>query len=317
MLEHPRPLIFDCDPGTDDAVALLMAFAHPQRLNILGVTTVGGNVPLKYTSVNGLKISELAGREEIPIFAGCDRPLVRHEYLTAEQIHGKTGLAGVDFPEPRRALESEHAVDFIIRTLLSSSEKITLVVTGPQTNIAMALVKEPRIVSKIDEVVFMGGSITEGNITPAAEFNFFMDPHAAHVVLSSKIKLTMLGLDVTHRLVTTPERLNAIQKIGNKQSQAVFDILSFSGIYDMKRYEIEGGYIHDAVVVAYLLKPELFLGRKVPVEVEISGELTMGRTVVDWYNVNKLPGNVDVIRHVDVEGFYTLLSACLERYSKL
>ncbi len=311
-----RPLIFDCDPGTDDAVALLMAFAHPEQLNILGVTTVGGNVPLRHTSLNGLKIAELAGREDIPVFAGCDRPLVKHEYLSVEQIHGKTGLAGVNFPDPQRALESEHAVDFIIRTLLQSPEKITLAVTGPQTNIAMALVKEPKIISKIDEIIFMGGSITEGNITPAAEFNLFMDPHAAHVVLSSKIKLTMMGLDVTHQLVTTPDRLTAIQKIGNKQSQAVFDILSFSGAYDMKRYEIDGGYIHDAVVTAYLLKPELFQGRDVPVTVEISGQMTMGRTLVDWYNVHKFPANVKVIRTVDVSGFYALLSECLKKYSK-
>ncbi len=311
----PRALIFDCDPGTDDAVALLMAFAHPERLNILGVTTVGGNVPLKYTSLNGLKIAELAGREDIPVFAGCDRPLVKHEYLSVEQIHGKTGLAGVSFPEPKRALESEHAVDFIIRTLLQSSEKITLAVTGPQTNIAMALVKEPKIVSKIDEIIFMGGSITEGNITPAAEFNFFMDPHAAHVVLSSKIKLTMMGLDVTHQLVTTPARLKAIQSIGNKQSQAVFDILSFSGAYDMNRYEIEGGHIHDATVTAYLLKPELFQGRECPVDVEISGQMTMGRTLVDWYNSNNNETNVKVIRSVDIEGFYDLLLECLKKYS--
>ncbi|MBS0185130.1 MAG: nucleoside hydrolase [Proteobacteria bacterium] len=311
----PRALIFDCDPGTDDAVALLMAFAHPDRLNILGVTTVGGNVPLKYTSVNGLKIAELARREDIPVFAGCDRPLVKHEYLSVEEIHGKTGLAGVNFPEPKRALETEHAVDFIIRMLMQSPKKVTLAVTGPQTNIAMALVKEPKIVSKIDEIVFMGGSITEGNITPAAEFNFFMDPHAAHVVLSSKIKMTMMGLDVTHQLVTTPERLKDIQKIGNKQSQAIFDILSFSGAYDMKRYEIDGGHIHDAVVTAFLLKPDLFSGRDCPVQVEIAGHVTMGRTLVDWYNVNNLTTNVKVMRHVDIDGFYDLLLECLKRYS--
>lgn len=315
MMRDARPLIFDCDPGTDDAVALLMVFAYPEQLKILGVTTVGGNVPLRYTAENALKIAELAGREDIPVFAGCDRPLVRHEYLSMEMIHGKTGLAGVDFKEPRRKVEPEHAIDFIVRTLMESPQKVTLAVTGPQTNIAMALVKEPRIVDKIEEIVFMGGAITEGNITPAAEFNFFLDPHAAHVVLSSKVKLIMMGLDVTHQLVTLPERLSALQNIGNKQAQAVFDILSFSGAYDMKRYEIDGGYIHDAVVSAYLLKPELFRGRDVPVEVEISGHLTAGRTLVDWYNVNKLQTNVTVMRDVDVSGFYDFLYASLKRYT--
>lgn len=310
-----RPIIFDCDPGIDDAVALLMAFAHPERFKFLGITTVGGNVSVAKTSLNALKICELAGRGDIPVYAGCSRPLVKVTFLDGEVIHGSCGLEGADLPIPEAVPQRQHAVDFIIDTLMTSDEKITLIVTGPQTNIALALVKEPRIINNIQEIIFMGGALAESNITPSSEFNIFCDPHAAHVVLTSGAKLTMIGLDVTHQLVTTVDRMNALKSIGNKQALVAFSMLSFSGIYDIKRYGLGGGLVHDAVVVAYLLKPDLFKGRHVHVEIELSGHATFGRTVIDWYDLKKMSPNVTVVRDVEGDAFFDLLNACLRWYS--
>ena len=312
----PRPIIFDCDPGIDDAVALLMAFAHPEEFKFLGVTTVAGNVPIYHTARNALKICELAGRPDVPVFAGCSRPLVK-SLLTVEEIHGKTGLDGSDLPEPTTSVQKQHAIDFIVDALMTATRKVTLIITGPQTNIAMALIKEPRIALNIEEIIFMGGSLAESNVTPSAEFNIYVDPYAAHVVLTSGIKTTMIGLDITHQLVATPARMDAIQAIGNKQALTVFDTLSFSGIYDIKRYGFGGGLVHDAAVVAYLLKPTLFEGRHVHVEIELGGHLTLGRTIVDWHRLADKPANTTVLRTVNTEGFFHLLETCLKRYDTL
>lgn len=309
-----RPIIFDCDPGIDDAVALLMIFAHPEKFKILGVTTVAGNVSLSHITANALKICELAGRLDIPVFAGCSRPLVK-SLVTCEEVHGETGLSGSNLPNPTLLPQKKHAVDFIIDTLMIAQEKVTLVVTGPQTNIAMALVKEPSIVQKIEEIIFMGGTLAESNITPSAEFNIFVDPYAAYVVLTSGAKISMVGLDVTHQLIATPERLKDIEKINNKQALTAVNMLAYSSIYDIKRYKFGGGLVHDAAVVAYLLNPELFVGRFVHVEVELNGTLTLGRTVIDWFHLTGKPENVTVFREVNVEGFFDLLKECLKLYS--
>ena len=198
-----KPLLIDCDPGKDDAVALLLALASPEALNILGITTVAGNVPLSMTQKNARKICELAGRADVLVHAGCPRPML-HPLITAEHVHGSGGLDGADLPEPRMPLQAMHGVNFLINTLMNSASEITLATLGPLTNIAVAIIQEPGIVSRIGEIVLMGGAITEGNVTPSAEFNIYVDPHAAHVVLNSGIKLTMISLDVTHQVITTP-----------------------------------------------------------------------------------------------------------------
>ena len=310
-----RPIIFDCDPGIDDAVALLMAFAHPEKFKFLGITTVAGNVSVSKTALNALKICELAGREDVPVYEGCSRPLIKDMRLDGEFIHGSSGLEGSNLPVPKGGVQRQHAVDFIIDTLMSATEKVTLVITGPQTNIAMALVKEPRIVENIAEIVFMGGALAESNITPSAEFNIFWDPHAAHVVLTCGVPKVMIGLDVTHQLVATAGRMNALKAIKNKQALTVYEMLSFSGIYDIKRYGLGGGLVHDAAVVAYLLKPEIFKGRDVHVEVELSGLIAMGRTVIDWYSLKQMSPNVKVMRDVEENAFFDLLTSCLQWYS--
>lgn len=304
------PLIIDCDPGVDDAIALLLAFST--SLPVLGITTVAGNVPLTLTANNALKICALANRPDIPVFAGCPRPLLR-PLVNAEDVHGATGLQGADFPEPTATLQSQHSVDFIIEQLLSASEPITIAALGPLTNIAVALIKAPQIAKKIEQLVIMGGTMSQGNITPSAEFNMYVDPHAAKVVLSAGIPTVLIGLDTTHQVLTTPERLNAIRAIGNPVSDAAAGMLSFYGQSDLDRYGFPGGPLHDPCVIAYLLKPELFTTRTVNVEVETVGEYTMGRTVVDWYGTAK-DNAIQIVDSVDAEGFYALLTEALATF---
>ena len=205
-----RKIIIDTDPGQDDAVAILLALASPGELDVRGITTVAGNVPLALTSLNARKVCELAGRDDVAVYAGCERPMVR-ELITAEYVHGATGLDGADLPDPTMALQPTHAVDFLVETLMAGDEgEITLCPLGPLTNIAMALLREPRIASKVREIVLMGGGFFEGgNVTPAAEFNIFVDPHAADVVFTSGIPITMMPLDVTHQALATPTRVAA------------------------------------------------------------------------------------------------------------
>ena len=223
-----RPIIIDCDPGQDDAVNLLMALAAPDELELLGISTVAGNVPLALTERNARLMCELAGRHDVPVFAGCERPLVR-ELVTAENVHGNTGIDGVDIHPPSVPLQSTHATDFIVDTLRAAADdSMTLVPTGPLTNIAHALIKAPDIAPKIREVVIMGGAMREGgNHSPSAEFNILVDPHAARVVFACGRPLTVFGLDVTHQVPTTPERLRHIGAIGNPVASAVRAMLSF------------------------------------------------------------------------------------------
>ncbi|MBD2101393.1 nucleoside hydrolase [Leptolyngbya sp. FACHB-261] len=307
-----RPLLIDCDPGQDDAVALLLALASPAELNVLGVTTVAGNVPLALTQKNARKVCELAGRADVPVYAGCPRPLLR-PLATAEYVHGPSGLDGVDLPEPTLPLQAQHGVDFLIDSLMTASTSLTVATLGPPTNLAVAIVKEPRILSQIGEVVLMGGAIGEGNVTASAEFNIYVDPHAAQIVFSSGVKLTMIGLDVTHRVITTPERLAAIRGLGTRVGGVTADLLTYYGTYDIERYSLPGGPLHDPCVIAYLLQPDLFKSRPLYVEIETHSELTLGRTVVDLWNSSQREPNVNVVQAVDAEGFYTLLTERLAR----
>lgn len=309
-----RPIIIDCDPGQDDAVALLLAMASPDELDIRGVTCVAGNVPLELTTANARRLVELVGRTDIPVYAGCPGPLLR-PLITAENVHGKTGLDGCNLPPPSIALAEGHAVDFIVETCLAAGpEGITLCPLGPLTNIAQAIVKEPRILPNIAEIVLMGGAaMITGNTTPSAEFNIYVDPHAAHVVFECGRPVVMIPLDVTHKAITTPERLDAIRAIGSPVSAVVAGMLDFYDRFDMDRYGMAGGPLHDPCVIAYLLRPDLFAGRHVRVAIETRSELTMGRTVVDWWAITGEEPNALVINEIDADGFYALINERLAR----
>jgi purine nucleosidase len=302
-----QQIIIDTDPGQDDAVAILLALASPE-IDVLGITAVAGNVPLKLTENNARKICELAGRPEIRVFAGAIRPLVRH-LVTAEEVHGQTGLNGPDLPEPQMPLQSEYGVDFIVRTLMQEqSGTVTLCALGPLTNIALALTREPEIAGRVKQIVLMGGGFFEGgNVTPAAEFNIYVDPQAADVVFRSGIQLIMMPLDVTHKALTTRKRIAAFRDLGTRVGVATAEMLEFFERFDEQKYGSDGGPLHDPCVIAYLLKPELFGGRQCNVAVETASELTMGMTVVDWWGVSKRPKNATVMRDIDADGFYALL----------
>lgn len=309
------PIIVDCDPGVDDAIALLLAFGL--TLPIQGITTVAGNVPLRLTQSNARKICTLANRTDIPVFAGCPRPLLR-PLATAEDIHGATGLQGATLPEPAVALQSQHSVDYLTQQLLNASEPITIAALGPLTNIAVALIQTPEITKNIGQLVVMGGAMGQGNITPSAEFNMYVDPHAAHVVLTAGIPTTLITLDITHQVLTTPERLAAIKAIGNPVSTAAAGLLSFYGQSDIERYGLPGGPLHDPCVLAYLHSPDLFTTKKVTVDLELTSEQAMGRTIIDWHGDAARPdgttSTIQVANTVNVQGFYDLLSQALATF---
>lgn len=306
-------IIIDTDPGQDDAVAILLALASPE-VEILGLTAVAGNVPLALTEKNARKICELAGRPDIRVFAGAIRPLVR-ELVTAEEVHGKTGLDGPDLPEPTMKLQEQHAVDFIVETLMKEkSGTVTLCPLGPLTNIALAMIREPKIARRIKRIVLMGGGFFEGgNVTPAAEFNIYVDPHAAEVVLKSGVPIVVMPLDVTHKALTTAKRVEAFRKLGTKVGIATAQMLDFFERFDEQKYGSDGGPLHDPCVIAYLIKPELFKGRECNVTVETASELTMGMTVIDWWGVTKRPKNATVMRDIDADGYFALLAERLGR----
>jgi purine nucleosidase len=310
----PRKIIIDTDPGQDDAVAILLALASPEDFDVIGVVAVAGNVGLHHNANNARKIVELAGRPDVPVYAGCARPM-RRTLVTAEHVHGDTGLNGPDLPAPKIELQPQHGVDYIIETLMNAEPKtITLCTLGPLTNIGMALVKEPRIAERAAEIVMMGGAYFEvGNITPAAEFNIYVDPEAADIVFKSGIKITVLPLDVTHQIQSTPARLNAIKALGNRSGQAVYDMLSFSEGFDLKKYGWEGAPLHDPTVIAYLIDPTLFEGRECNVTIETASELTVGMTVTDYWHVTDKPRNATYLRNGNAEGFFKLLTERLSR----
>ncbi len=309
-----RQIIIDTDPGQDDAVAILMALASPEELEVLGMVAVAGNVPLRLTERNARIVRELAGRPDVPVHAGCDRPM-RRALVTAEYIHGKTGLDGPQLPEPTSALQPQHGVDFLIEALRrAAAGSVTLCALGPLTNIATALVKAPDVAGKIAEIVAMAGAYFEvGNVTPAAEFNVYVDPHAADIVLRSGIPVTMLPLDVSHKALTTRPRIERLRALGNRCGVVVAEMLDFFERHDVEKYGFDGGPLHDPCVVAYLLRPALFRGRKVNVMVETGSELTLGMTVADWWGVTDRPPNVRFMNDVDADGFYDLLTERIAR----
>ncbi len=312
-MTKPLPIIIDTDPGQDDAVAILLALASPE-FEVLGITAVAGNVPLALTEINARKICELAGKPETKVFAGAIRPLQR-PLVTAEHVHGRTGLDGPVLADPTMPLQKQHAVDFIIETLMArEAGTVTLCVLGPMTNIALALIREPRIASRINRIVAMGGGFFEGgNVTPAAEFNIYVDPQAARMVFDADIPITLFPLDCTHQALTSAARIEKFRVMKNKCGPAVAALLDFFERFDEKKYGTDGGPLHDPCVMAWLLKPELFQSRDVNVAIECESELTMGMTVVDWWKVTERKPNATVCRSVDAEGLFDLLAERIAR----
>ena len=303
-----RRIIIDTDPGQDDAVAILMALAS-EELEVVGITAVAGNVPLALTEKNSRIIVELSGRKDIPVYAGCSKPLGR-ELVTAEEVHGKTGLDGMELTEPSIPLEDKHAADFIIETLRENNpDTISLCPLGPLTNIAQAMIQAPDIVERIQEIILMGGAYFEvGNVTPTAEFNIYVDPEAAKKVFSSGVPITVLPLDVTHQVLTTKTRMDKIRNIGNQTGKEVANLTTFFERFDMEKYGLDGAPLHDPCVIAYLLEPEIFEGRFINVEVETESELTRGMTVADWWDVTDRNPNALFIGKVDSDRFFELLT---------
>ena len=299
------PILLDCDPGHDDAIALLLALASPE-VELLGVTTVAGNQTLDKTTANAIRVLELAGRGEVPVAAGADRPLVRDRHVAAN-VHGESGLDGPDLPPPEGAPTDAHAVDFLAEHLAGA----TLVATGPLTNVALLLARYPE--ARPERLVLMGGAIAEGNVTPAAEFNIWADPEAAARVFASGLDVTMVGLDVTHRALVTrahAEQLRGAGRIG----RFVAELLDFYGVFHREVYRFDGSPVHDAVALAQVIRPDLLELEQLNVRVDCESELCRGRTVVDVWRRTGLEPNANVAVGIDSQAFLDLL---LERLAKL
>ena len=304
-----KKIILDCDPGHDDAVAIMLAAAN-DNIEILGITCVAGNATLENTKLNALKICSLIDKTNIPIFAGSNKP-INADLVTAAHVHGESGLDIKGNPievADNFTIQDLNAVDYIIQTCLEQSEPIYLCPTGPLTNIALAIKKEPSIKNNINKIVFMGGAgMSLGNITPAAEFNIYVDPHAADIVLNSGIPLVMMGLDVTHKVMVNDEIIKDFKKNRNKSSYFFVDLMNFYSKFHRKLYQINGSPLHDPCVIAYLIDSSLFKGKFVNVVVEKDSPITRGKTVVDWLGVTKRVANCTVITEVDHKRFFSLL----------
>ena len=308
-----RKIIIDTDPGQDDAVAILLALASPE-LEALGITAVAGNVPLALTERNARIVCEIAGRPDMRVYAGCDRPMQR-KLVTAEHVHGKSGLDGIELFEPEMALQSGHAVDFLIDTLRREAPgTVTLCPLGPLTNIATAFTRAPDIVNRVAEIVLMGGAYFEvGNITPAAEFNIYVDPEAADIVFRAGVPLVVVPLDVTHKALTSRAWIEGLRAMGTRVGSAVAGLTDFFERFDMAKYGSQGAPLHDACVIGYLLKPGLFTGRHINVTVETTGAFTTGMTVADWWRVTGREPNAMFLGGIDRDGFYEILTERLAR----
>lgn len=280
-----RPVIFDCDPGVDDCIALMAALASPQDFDVRGISTVAGNVPLEVCTHNALALTTLVGRTDVEVYAGCPRPLVESA-VAARHIHGESGLGAARLPEPAHSASQTHAVDFLIETLRAAPEgEITVAPTGPLTNLAVALVKAPDITRGVKEIVLMGGARSEGgNITASAEFNMYADPHAAQVVYQSGLPITAIGLDTTLQLRCTPKRHRALETVGNTAGKLAAEMIGHVNQVYGEVYGTEGAALHDPCVVAYMLAPQMFSTVPAAIEVETRAGLTRGHTAVDIFS---------------------------------
>lgn len=305
-------VLMDCDPGHDDAISIIVAHAHP-KIKIEAITTVAGNVGVDKTTLNTLKICEKIGLTDVTIAKGANRPLVK-EMEIAEEIHGDSGLDGPLLPEPTLQPIESHAVDLIIEKVLEHDGELVLVPSGPLTNIAMAMIKEPTIVPKIKEIVLMGGG-TFGNWTPSAEFNIYVDAEAAKVVMNSGVPITMFGLDVTHQAMATNDIIEELTSIHNSVSDFVVELLLFFKQTYKEVFGFEGAPIHDACTIAYLIDPSIFECQYVHVDVETKGEFTYGATCVDLLGVTKKEPNTHFAISINQEKFWSLLKEVLASYS--
>lgn len=306
-----RKIIIDCDPGHDDAIAIILAAARSE-IDILGITTVSGNAEIEKTTWNALKICELVGIMDVPVAKGASEPLVRLRE-TAPDIHGESGLDGPALPDPSRSWIDEHGADTIIRLVKESNEPITILPTGPLTNLSLALTKAPEIKDKIEEIVLMGGG-TFGNWTPTAEFNIWADPEAARKVFESGIPITVMGLDITHQALATPDVIDQVNKIDNHVANIVGELLVFFASTYKEMFDFDGAPVHDVLTVAYCLAPELFTMKEVNIVVETKGEFTAGTTLVDLHGVTGREVNAKFGQELDVEGFWELMIDALKKF---
>lgn len=310
----PRSLIIDTDPGQDDAVALMLALGNPDRFDLLGIVAVAGNVGLAKTTTNALKLLELVGRTDVPVFAGASAPLMV-QLETAEYVHGETGLNGWSFPDPAARIRPEFGPDWIVETVMSRPDKsVTLCALGPLTNVALAIAKEPAVATRLEKIVLMGGANIEGgNSTPAAEFNIWVDPHAAARVFASGADIVAMSLDVTHQALIRKAWLAELAGLHRKAAEAFVGLLSFYERYDEEKYGSDGGPLHDPTTIAYLLKPELFESKFVNVEIETTPGLCFGQTVVDRWAVTGRKKNATWITKIDADGFFELILEAFRR----
>ena len=304
-------IILDCDPGHDDAVAIMLAAINP-KIELLGITVVAGNQKLEKTVNNALKVCNHLNLD-VPVYSGMSRPMIR-EQLIADDIHGETGLDGPKFEELKIKAEDKHAVNFIIDTLMNSDEKITLVPTGPLTNIGMAIRFEPRIIEKINRIVLMGGSYQLGNMTPAAEFNILADPDAAHIVFSSGVKVVMMGLDLTRQASATKEVVEKIKSLNNKASKLFVDLMEFFAASQKNVFGWSAPPVHDPTTIAYIIDPECIEVKPMFCEIELWSEKSYGRTLCDYFGILKKEPNVDVAVKLDFDKFWNLIYENLKLY---
>ena len=308
-MSEPTPILLDCDPGHDDAIALLLALASPE-LQVLGVTTVAGNQTLEKTTTNALRVLELVGRGDVDVAVGADRPLARDLFIAA-YVHGESGLDGPSLPDPQRSAVEQHAVDFLAERILASARPVTLVPVGPLTNVALLLSRYPEAAGNLERIVIMGGAIAEGNVTPAAEFNIYVDPEAAWRVFRSGVPMTMIGLDVTHRALMMPSHVERLRASG-RAGTFVAELHDFFVQYHERTYGTEGAPIHDAVAVAEVLRPGIVETLNRHVDVDCESHLCRGRTVVDLWRRTVNEPNADVGVGIDGDGFLELLCERIE-----
>jgi pyrimidine-specific ribonucleoside hydrolase len=311
------PVVIDCDPGHDDAVALLLA-AQSDEIDLRAVTTVAGNQTLAKTTTNALKVLTLAGRTDVPVGSGCEEPLVR-EFVSEHDVHGESGLEGPDLDEPAFETVDENGVDLLIETIRESDESIYLVPVGPLTNVAMAIKKAPDIVDGIERIVLMGGAVGEGNKTPVAEFNIYADPEAAEIVFDADVERTMIGLDVTRKARYSAAQFDEMRALGSDVAAVVADLFEFYLEFHNREFGWDSVPIHDACAIAAVISPDLVDTELVRVEVETDGLHTYGQTVCDMQNVwgrtgHEAEPNTDVGYDIDKEAFFELLLSELERY---
>jgi pyrimidine-specific ribonucleoside hydrolase len=306
------PVIMDVDPGHDDALAMLLAYARPE-VDLRAITVVAGNQTLPKTVRNCLQMCTIAGITDVPVAAGAAHAMLRPQVI-APEVHGESGLEGPQLPEPSVTLQPMHAVDLIAQTIQASDRPVTLIPTGPLTNIALFLLKYPHLTQRIAHICLMGGAITEGNVTPSAEFNIYVDPEAARIVFNAGVPLTMVGLDVTHKAIITPAHSRELRETGGRVAIIVADLLDFFTLWHNEVYQMGGAPLHDPCAVAQVIQPGIVRTRHLNVDIEVHGELTAGRTVVDLWKVTGKAPNVHVGVDLDTPAFVTMLLDAVRSY---